>query len=91
VTYDKEKKRDLLEDGFAIYKAFASQLTWGSYFRLLKKLLYKLQTAFNQVNSISAHGAPELEREKLITKCICSVLSGFNFDDVPDAVESANA
>jgi len=32
-----------------------------------------------------------LEKEKIITKAICSVLSGFEFDGFPDAVESALA
>lgn len=27
------------------------------------------------------------QKERIITKCICKVLNGFNFDEVPDAVE----
>jgi len=26
--------------------------------------------------------------EKIITKCICKMLSGFSFEEVPDAVEN---
>ena len=71
-----------------MYKAYSSQLNWSSYFKLLKKLLFRLQFATTQAKSLSAYGQPELEKEKLITKAICSVLSGFHFDDVPDAIQS---
>lgn len=70
-----------------IYSAFASKLSWGEYYRLLKKLLFKLDKAKMRAKSVSAQGEPELEKEKIITKSICKVLEGFNFKEVPDAIE----
>ena len=28
------------------------------------------------------------QKERIITKCICKVLNGFSFNEVPDAAES---
>jgi hypothetical protein len=43
------------------------------------------------MNSVSTHGEPELEKEKIITRAICKVLAGFHFSEVPDAVEAMAA
>jgi len=37
---------------------------------------------------VSAHGAPELQKEKIITKAICRILEGFHFDEVKDVVDT---
>lgn len=31
---------------------------------------------------------PHLQKEKLLTKSICRLLLGFNFPDIPDAIET---
>ena len=86
ITYDREQKRNTIEDALNVYTAYSSQLSWPEYFKLLKLMVYRLQRARRQVNSISTHGEPELEKEKIITKCICKVLAGFNQPEVPDAL-----
>jgi hypothetical protein len=70
-----------------VYTAYARQLSWSDYYKLLKKLLHKLKQAGTQSRSVSAVGDPELLKEKIITKAICSVLAGFEFPDVGDAIE----
>lgn len=72
----------------AIYTSFAKQLSWGEYFKLVKKLLHKLQQAATKSRSVSAHGAPELQKEKIITKALCRVLAGFHFEEVKDAIDT---
>lgn len=44
-----------------------------------------------RARSVSTHGEPELEKEKLVTRAICKVLAGFHYKDVPDAVEAVIA
>ena len=87
ISYDKDQKQATLDEGLSIYSAYASKLSWGEYFKLLKKLLFKLDKAKMRAKSVSAQGEPELEKEKLITKAICKLLAGFNFKEVPDAIE----
>ena len=86
ISYDKEHKRATLEEALNVFTAFSRQLSWTEYYKLLKKLLYRLERALSKARAISAFGQPELEKEKIITRSICKVLSGFHFDDVPDAV-----
>jgi hypothetical protein len=88
ISYDKEHKRVTLEEALNVFTAFARLLTWTEYYKLLKKLLYRLQRARSKVNSISAYGQPELEKEKIITRSICKVLTGFHYDEVPDAINT---
>jgi hypothetical protein len=71
----------------AVYTSYARELPWADYFRLLKKLLFKLQLTRSQSRSVSAHGEPELQKEKIITKAICRILDGFHFDEIPDVVD----
>ena len=87
ISYDKDQKLNTLDEGLAIYTALASQLSWTDYFKLLKKLLHRLQRANTRSKSVSSHGAPELEKEKLITKALCCILHGFHFPEVKDAIE----
>ena len=87
ISYDKEQKRATLDYALEVFTAFAQQLSWSEYFKLLKKLLFRLQRARSKVNSVSTHGEPELEKEKIITRSICKVLAGFHFQEVPDAVD----
>lgn len=90
ISYDKEHKRDVLDNALEVYEAFASQLQWTDYFRLIKVYLYKLQRAETQVHKVkmnAGQGDPELQKEKIITKVICKILNGFHFEEVPDAIE----
>lgn len=87
ISYDADQKLATLEEGLSIYTAYASQLSWAAYYKLLKKLLAKLSRANTRVNSASRRGQPELEKEKIMTKAICRVLAGFHFAEVEDAIE----
>lgn len=87
ISYDKNQKILTLDEGLAVYTAFARQLGWSEYYKLLKKLLFKLQLASAHSRSVSAQGEPELQKEKIITKAICKILDGFHFDEVQDVVE----
>jgi hypothetical protein len=65
-------------------------LKWSSYFGLLKTLLFRLQRLSNkaQLQQVEGGGAADEElvaQEKTVTKCICRVLNGFNFEGVHDA------
>lgn len=52
---------------------------------LVRKLLYKIEKATRQQNGVAAQ-KENSNVEKVITKCLCKVLEGFNFPEVPDAV-----
>jgi hypothetical protein len=56
ISYDKDQKLATLDEGLSIYTAYASQLRWTGYYKLLKKLLVKLQRANTRVNAVSTHG-----------------------------------
>lgn len=86
VSYEKNQKVVTLDEGLAVYTSFSKLLPWGEYFKLLKKLLFKLQLASQHSRSVSAEGQPELQKEKIITKAICKVLEGFHFDEIQDVV-----
>lgn len=53
---------------------------------LVRKLLFKIEKATRLQNSVAAQKHDNLA-EKVICKCLCKVLEGFNFPDVPDAVK----
>jgi len=50
-------------------------------------LLYKIQKASRKGNSVSADKRDQ-NAEKVVTKCLCKVLDGFDFPEVPDAVSA---
>ena len=54
---------------------------------LVRKLLYKIEKATRAQNGVAAQKNDSLV-EKIVCKCLCKVLEGFNFPDVPDAVET---
>jgi hypothetical protein len=87
ISYGKDSKIVTLDEGLAIYTSLSRQLPWNEYYKLLKKLLYKLKMANNKSRSVSARGEPELQKEKIITKALCRVLEGFHFDEIKDVVE----
>lgn len=88
ISYDKEHKRDVLDEALKIYETFASKLSWPEYFKLVKRYLFKLQRVDGQIGQVSSHGDPELQKEKLVTKVICKILNGFSFQAVPDAIDA---
>lgn len=52
---------------------------------LVRKLLYKIEKATRLSNGVAAQ-KEDSQNEKVVTKCLCKVLEGFNFPQVPDAV-----
>lgn len=56
ISYDRDQKLATLEEGLSIYTAYSSKLRWTGYYKLLKKLLVKLQRANTRVNAVSARG-----------------------------------
>ena len=76
-----------LEEGLKVYQALASKLPWSEYFKLLKTLLFKLNKATSKATAQSGSD-PELEMERIVTKCICNLLTGFHFEKVPDAIDT---
>lgn len=92
VSYTKQEKRVVLDEALNIYESLAKQLKWSDYYKLLKQLLYKLNKTTNKINYNSLSGGNkgedgEQETERIVTKCICKVLNGFHFEEVPDAIE----
>ena len=79
-----------LDEALNVYQALASSLKWSDYFKLLKTLLYKLNKAENKA-SLASGSDPELALEKIVTKCICKMLAGFHFNNVPDAIDLLRA
>lgn len=42
ISYGKDQKVNTLDEGLSVYTAYAGQLGWSGYYKLVKKLLYKL-------------------------------------------------
>jgi hypothetical protein len=73
-----------LDHALKVYEALSSKLTWGPYFKLLKTFLFKLQKLVHTnkvlISGETSHQEDSTsEHQKLITKCICKMLTGFNF------------
>jgi hypothetical protein len=75
----------LQDEALQVYTTYASKLSWGNYMALVRKLLYKIEKATRKQNSVAAQ-KQDGQTEKVICKCVCKVLDGFNFPDVPDAI-----
>jgi hypothetical protein len=93
VRYSRDQSTQLLEDALNVYTSYASRLEWYEYFRLLRKLLFKLRQAVAKATDLAAQ-KQDAVAEKIITKCLCKVLEGFNCKggstgqvEVPDAIE----
>jgi len=54
VRYSRDQATQLLEDALNVYTSYARRLNWYEYFRLLRKLLFKLRRAVAKVNEVSA-------------------------------------
>ena len=54
---------------------------------LVRKILYKIEKATIKGHSVSADKTDQ-SSEKIVTKCLCKLLDGFDFPEVPDAVAS---
>jgi hypothetical protein len=83
----------LIEGALNVYTTYAQRLRWFEYFRLLRKLLFKLRRAVFKSRELSAQKDDQI-REKIIVKCICKILEGFECrggsngqTEIPDAVE----
>ena len=86
MRYSRDQSNLLLEEALSVYKSYAQRLDLSAYFALMRKLLYKLEKATRNKNSVAAQ-KQDTSQEKNYCKCLCKVLDGFNFDYVPDAVE----
>jgi hypothetical protein len=76
----------LREEALNLYVGYCQRLQWWEYFRLIRKLLFKLRKAVKKGNEHAGTKA-DLAQQKVIVKCICKVLDGFCVKEVPDAVE----
>jgi len=45
VRYTRDQSTQLKEEALQVYTSYASSLKWGSYFALVRKLLYKIEKA----------------------------------------------
>ena len=86
MRYSRDQSNLLQEEALTVYTQYASKLSWGQYMSLVRKMLYKIEKAQSASNSVAAQKQDSLN-EKVICKCLCKVLDGFNFAEVPDAVE----
>jgi len=87
VRYSRDQNNQLQEEALQVYTSYARKLNWGQYMALVRKLLYKIQKATRKGNSVSADKRDQ-NAEKVVTKCLCKVLDGFDFPEVPDAVSA---
>lgn len=73
-----------------MYQALAQTLKWSEYFKLLKGLLFKLGrlTRKASLSGSDTYSDEDIAaQEKVVTKCICRVLNGFHFKEVPDVMD----
>jgi len=68
-----------------VYVGYSRRLKWSEYFKLVRKLLFKIEKATRKSAEIAAV-KKDGEVEKTVTKCLCKVLEGFNEECVPDAI-----
>lgn len=72
-----------------MYTCYSSKLSWTECFKLIRKLVYKIERA--QRKAIDYSGEKyDIEMEKTITKCLCKVLEGLCMNEniaLPDAVQ----
>jgi hypothetical protein len=54
VRYSRDQATQLLEDALNVYTSYASRLGWFEYFRLLRKLLFKLRRAVAKATDLAA-------------------------------------
>jgi len=74
VSYNKDERRQLIQEALMCYQQLAAELQWSDYYKLLKKLVHKLSKASKGRDGEE----PEEEGEKITTKCVCMVLHGFH-------------
>ena len=90
VRYSREQSGQLLEDALNVYVTYAKRLKWTECFKLIRKLLYKIEKATRRSQEVSAE-KEDMAMEKTVTKCLCKVLDGLSQNAMialPDAVEA---
>ena len=78
VRYSREQNNQLQEEALSVYTTYARRLNWSQYMALVRKLLYKIEKVTRKVASVAAQKEDQ-SAEKVVTKCLCKVLDGFNF------------
>jgi hypothetical protein len=89
VRYSKDQSSQLLEDALNVYVSYSKRLKWTELFKLIRKLLFKIEKASRKSMELAAV-KQDKEVEKTITKCLCKVLEGFaesNEIFIDDAVD----
>ena len=76
VRYSKDQSTQLLEDALNVYVTYSKRLKWSELFKLIRKLLHKIEKASRKSTELAAV-KQDKEVEKTITKCLCKVLEGF--------------
>lgn len=77
-----------MEDALNVYQSYASHLRWNECFKLIRKMLYKVEKATRKTAEYSAE-REDHEMEKTVTKCLCKVLDGLSQNEtinLPDAI-----
>ena len=92
ISYTRDERQATLEEALDFYESLAKTLKWSEYFRLLKTLLFRLQRLTSKAHLQQVEGGAAADedinhQEKTVTKCICRVLNGFNFEGISDAGE----
>ena len=90
VRYSREQSGQLLEDALNVYVTYAKRLRWTECFKLIRKLLFKIEKATRRSAELSAE-KEDMEMEKTVTKCLCKVLDGLaqsSMISLPDAVDA---
>ena len=54
MRYNREVTHQLLDDALNVYVAYARRLKWNEYFRLVRKLLYKIEKAKRRASELSS-------------------------------------
>ena len=77
-----------MEDALNVYVSYARRLTWPETFKLIRKLLFKIDRAQRNAAQYSAE-KEDTELEKTVTKSLCKVLEGLSQNEnisLPDAI-----
>ena len=89
IRYTKEQSSQLLEDALNVYVSYSKRLRWTECFKLIRKLLFKIEKVTRRAAEVSAQ-KEDINMEKIVTKCLCKVLDGLSQNtliQLPDSVD----
>ena len=78
----------MLEDALNVYVAYSSRLSWSETFKLIRKLLFKMERVQRQAWQYTAEKEDDA-LEKTVTKSLCKVLEGLSLNTsiaLPDSI-----